>query len=92
MKFTKEQRLMIDFLRGKPDLTIRAERWGYSIGRYILNHSTKPYWHHEEPMWVYGSETIKCLIRKGVLITELSSKEFEVQKALGTMDHKIYIY
>ena len=94
MKFTKEQLLMISYLQGNLDFVVRAGRWGYDIGRSIESTvaATKAgsYWIYVEPMWPYSSETIKALIRKGVLIAELSSKEFKVQVALGTMKYRIY--
>lgn len=35
-------------------------------------------------------KTIKCLIRKKILIPDLSNKEFDVQVALGTITHRTY--
>ena len=35
-------------------------------------------------------ETIRCLIHKKVLITTMTDKEFAIQYALGTIDHRIY--
>lgn len=37
-----------------------------------------------------AQETIRCLIHKGALITELSDKEFAIQLALGTVDCRMY--
>lgn len=35
-------------------------------------------------------QTIRALIRKGVLIPEMDDKEFEVQLALGSIDWRVY--
>ena len=37
-----------------------------------------------------NTNVIKALIRKGALVPEISNKEFEVQLALGTTDHRVY--
>jgi len=34
--------------------------------------------------------TVKALINKGVIVSVLSDKEFAVQLALGTTDHRVY--
>ncbi len=37
-----------------------------------------------------NQETIKCLIHKKVLTPTMSNKEFAIQLALGTADHRVY--
>ena len=37
-----------------------------------------------------NTNTVTALIRKGALVPELSDKEFAVQLALGTIDHRVY--
>ena len=39
---------------------------------------------------VWSLRTVKCLIRKKVLVCEIGNKEFKVQVALGLIDYKIY--
>ena len=41
-----------------------------------------------EPIWNKGQDAIECLIRKKILIPEMSNKEFAVQVALGRQNRR----
>lgn len=43
-----------------------------------------------ESIWNKGQDAIECLIRKKILVPDLSNKEFAIQVALGTMTYRIY--
>ena len=60
----------------------RIEVWRY--------YSVDPIFDHEYPLSGRKTNIVKALIRKGVLVSEMSDKEFAIQFALGTIDHRVY--
>jgi len=46
---------------------------------------------YEQP-WPHAQRTIKCMVEQEILVLlmPMSDKEFAIQKALGTIDYKIY--
>jgi len=60
----------------------RSLEWKYYLGQ--KGQSKSAFFGVRHP------QTIDALIRRGVLIPEMSDEEFEIQFALGSIDHRIY--
>jgi len=58
--------------------------------KYYLARDTGEPIIHTRHYRIRHPQTIRALIRKGVLIPEMDDKEFEVQLALGSIDWRVY--
>lgn len=65
------------------EVNIHPGKWTYYLTR-DMGHT------FNKGLPIKYPQTIKALIRKGVLIPEVDDKEFEVQFALGVVDWRVY--
>ena len=64
-----------------------TEYWNFAKGKIIILDGL-----YQTCRFPYrkAQETIRCLIRKKVLIPIMADKEFAIQLALGSIDYRIY--
>ena len=105
-KLSKAQQRIVDDLRSYGNSFIQATiahhggEWEYAFAKpaedlHMIMKNGKltridGFYETHRPTYHKAQETIRCLIRKKILVPMMDDKEFAMQFALGTIDHRIY--
>jgi len=94
-KLSYVQQWAVIYLQNHNNAVVRAtysnkhNYWYYGMGALIKGYLNNWWWGIQYSPCILDTD-YKDLIHKGILVAEMEEKEFTIQKALGTVEYRLY--